>query len=78
MDYQNIFERATCNDLVYLDPPYQGTGMNGGFNYAGNITFDEFVISLYELNNKSIPFILSFDDEPGIKLMGIHCLIVWR
>jgi DNA adenine methylase len=34
-DYQNILDLATNEDLVYMDPPYQGTGMNGGFNYSG-------------------------------------------
>lgn len=69
-DYQHILNTATNNDLVYLDPPYQGTGMNGGFNYAGNIKFDEFVISLIDLNNRSIPYILSFDGRTGDKTYG--------
>lgn len=69
-DYQHILNIATSNDLVYLDPPYQGTGMNGGFNYAGNIEFDEFIISLVDLNNRSIPFILSFDGRTGDKTYG--------
>jgi len=53
-----------------MDPPYQGTGMNGGFNYAGNIDFDDFIISLYNLNKKNIPFILSFDGRTEDKTYG--------
>jgi len=69
-DYQSIFDLAKDNDLVYLDPPYQGTGVNGGFNYAGNIEFDNFVVSLYDLNNRNVPYILSYDGRTGTKTYG--------
>ena len=69
-DYDNILENATEYDLIYMDPPYQGTGINGGFNYAGNIDFDDFIISLYKLNRKDIPFILSFDGRTENKTYG--------
>lgn len=70
-DYQKILDLATSNDLVYMDPPYQGTGLNGGFNYAGNIEFDSFVTSLFELNNNNVPYILSYDGRTGDKTYGI-------
>jgi len=70
VDYSQILIRATPNDLVYMDPPYQGTGQSGGFNYAGNIDFNDFIISLYELNRRSIPYILSFDGRTGNKTFG--------
>ena len=69
-DYSNILDDASENDLIYMDPPYQGTGMNGGFNYSGNIEFDNFIVSLFELNNKGIPYILSFDGRTGDKTFG--------
>lgn len=69
-DYQKILDLSTDNDLVYMDPPYQGTGVNGGFNYAGNIEFDNFVVSLFDLNNKNVPFILSYDGRTGNKTYG--------
>lgn len=69
-DYQKVLDLATSDDLVYMDPPYQGTGVNGGFNYAGNIEFDNFVVSLYELNNNNVPYILSFDGRTGDKTFG--------
>lgn len=69
-DYQNVLDIATANDLVYMDPPYQGTGLNGGFNYAGNIGFGNFVTSLIELNNNNIPYILSYDGRTGDKTYG--------
>jgi DNA adenine methylase len=69
-DYSQIFDLAMPDDLVYLDPPYQGTGMNGGFNYSGNIEFDSFIVSLIELNNRQVPYILSFDGRTGDKVHG--------
>jgi DNA adenine methylase len=70
-DYSNILDMTTPDDLVYLDPPYQGTGLNGGFNYSGNIDFDSFNVSLFELNHKNIPYILSFDGRTGDKTFGV-------
>ncbi|MCK9220771.1 MAG: DNA adenine methylase [Bacteroidales bacterium] len=69
-DYSNILDLATPTDLVYMDPPYQGTGLNGGFNYSGNIEFESFVVSLFELNHKNVPYILSFDGRTGDKTYG--------
>lgn len=69
-DYQNVLDLATADDLVYMDPPYQGTGVNGGFNYAGNIEFDDFVVSLFELNDNNVPYILSYDGRTGDKTYG--------
>lgn len=69
-DYQNILDIAKQDDLIYMDPPYQGTGINGGFNYAGNIEFENFVLSLFELNKNNIPYILSYDGRTGEKTFG--------
>jgi DNA adenine methylase len=69
-DYSLILENATPKDLIYMDPPYQGTGQNGGFSYAGNIDFYDFIISLSELNKREIPYILSFDGRTGDKTFG--------
>lgn len=71
MDYLEILEVADFNDLIYMDPPYQGTGLNGGFNYAGNIEFDNFILSLFELNQRKIPYILSYDGRTGDKTFGV-------
>lgn len=70
-DYIKVLDTATSKDLVYINPPYQGTGLNGGFNYAGNIEFENLIISLFELNQKNIPYILSYDGRTGDKTFGI-------
>src|SRR6218665_2094081 len=69
-DYADMLDLAVPGDLIYMDPPYQGTGVNGGFNYAGRIEFDRFAVSLFELNRKNIPYILSYDGRTGNKTFG--------
>lgn len=70
MDYEQILDKAYKDDLVYLDPPYQGTGQNGGFRYMQDINHDDFILSLFKLNKRNIPFILSYDGRTGEKHFG--------
>lgn len=68
--YEDLIDNLSANDLVYLDPPYQGTGKNGGFRYFADVGYDDFVTSLFLLNKKNIPFILSYDGRTGNKIFG--------
>ena len=70
VDYEKILGMATENDLVYMDPPYQGTAKNGGFRYMEDLNHENFVISLYKLNKRNIPFILSYDGPTDNKTYG--------
>lgn len=70
VDYEKILNMATENDLVYMDPPYQGTAKNGGFRYMEDLNHENFVISLYKLNKRNIPFILSYDGRTENKTYG--------
>lgn len=69
-DYKQIFELATPNDLVYMDPPYQGTSTNRDQRYFSGIGFSEFVDSLGHLNEKGVPFLISYDGKTGNKTYG--------
>ena len=70
MHYSDIFQMITTEDLVYMDPPYQGTGLNGGFNYAGIVEYTKFIDDLAYLQQKNISFILSYDGKTGQKSYG--------
>jgi len=70
LSYEGLIDDLNLNDLVYLDPPYQGTGKNGGFRYFEDVKFDGFITSLFVLNKKKIPFILSYDGRTGDKVFG--------
>lgn len=70
LDYKQILTMATEDDLIYMDPPYQGTFVNGGFRYYGDIELAGFIDSLKNLSGKKVPFILSYDGRTGNKTFG--------
>ncbi len=70
LDYKQVLIMAKENDLIYMDPPYQGTFVNGGFRYYGDIILADFIASLQALNARKIPFILSYDGRTGDKTFG--------
>ncbi len=70
LSYKKIFDKALETDLLYLDPPYQGTGKNGGFRYFEDVKHDDFVANLMKLNQRKIPFLLSYDGRTGSKVFG--------
>ncbi len=69
-NYRDVLELSTPDDLVYMDPPYQGVCGNRDTRYLAGIQFWEFVAELEELNNKSIKFIISYDGRTGKKMHG--------
>jgi DNA adenine methylase len=69
-DYEKILDMATEKDLLYMDPPYQGTSKNGGFRYSEDLNHEHFLISLFKLNKRNIPFILSYDGRTENKTYG--------
>lgn len=69
-DYKEVLKKATSKDLIYMDPPYQGVCATGDPRYFSGIDFDEFMRELKKLNEKNIPFILSYDGRTGKKSYG--------
>ena len=69
-DFNNCIENATSNDLVYLDPPYQGTSYGPDKRYAHQLERDDLIKSLHSLDEKSIPYVLSYDGRMGNKTYG--------
>lgn len=69
-DYKMVLKQATAKDLVYMDPPYQGVCTAGDPRYFSGINFNEFIQELNTLNEKAIPFILSYDGRTGKKSYG--------
>jgi DNA adenine methylase len=53
-----------------MDPPYQGVCSTGDPRYFSGIDFDEFMHELKRLNNRNVPFILSYDGRTGKKSYG--------
>lgn len=70
VDYRKVLKLATKKDLIYMDPPYQGTCLNKDPRYYSSVDFNDFVETLDELKNREISFILSYDGKTGDKIHG--------
>jgi DNA adenine methylase len=70
VNYLDILEKAKPDDLVYLDPPYQGVCGNRDTRYLESVQFCEFVEALSKLNTRSIRYIVSYDGRTGKKSYG--------
>lgn len=73
VDYKEIFKMATPQDLIYIDPPYQGTSNREDprdNRYIAGVQFEEFVEALRTLNERNIRYIVSYDGQTGDKVIG--------
>jgi DNA adenine methylase len=69
-DFRDILVSCNKQDLVYMDPPYQGTSFTRDHRYSDGLSFDEFSESLHQLNTNSISYIISYDGQTGVKTHG--------
>ena len=69
-DFRTALEGATSDDLVYMDPPYQGTSGAKDQRYAYILQLDDLISALEDLNKREVPYILSFDGTCGDKVYG--------
>nr|VFK55553.1 MAG: DNA adenine methylase [Candidatus Kentron sp. TC] len=69
-DFRKVANRAKPRDLVYMDPPYQGTSFTRDHRYLTGISYDDFVDALTEMNEKRISFIISYDGITGNNAHG--------
>lgn len=64
-DYRKLLAKSTSDDIVYLDPPWQGTSGNRDPRYAFQLDLEELVNELSILNKRNISYLLSFDGSCG-------------
>lgn len=69
-DYEEVLAIADMKDVVYMDPPYQGTSFTRDHRYFGGLSFEQFVDSLSMLNDRNISYIISYDGHTGDKMHG--------
>jgi len=69
-DYRATLAEATPEDVVYMDPPYQGVCDTRDHRYCGHVDFDSFALSLRDLNDRAVAFIVSYDGRTGGKVHG--------
>jgi len=70
LDYREVLGDASPADLVYMDPPYQGVCKERDSRYVKAVEFDDFVAELEKLNDRAVPFIVSYDGRTGDKAYG--------
>ncbi len=70
-NYRDVVLKATEDDLVYMDPPYQGVCGNRDTRYLASVQFCEFVEVLEKLNDRGIRYIVSYDGRTGSKVHGV-------
>lgn len=71
VDYRVVLEQATADDIVYLDPPYQGTSGTKNQRYLSGLSYSELVSSLADLEQRKIGFLLSYDGCCGSTRYGL-------
>lgn len=70
LDYKKLLPNIHKSDLVYMDPPYQGVCEDRDSRYFSGIDYYEFVKFLSNLNEKNVPYIISYDGKSGNKKYG--------
>ncbi len=69
-DFREVVCNAGPDDLVYMDPPYQGTSENGDPRYYSGLPYWEFVDALDSMNCRNTSYIVSYDGWTGSKRHG--------
>lgn len=69
-DFAAVVAQARPDDLVYLDPPWQGTTLGKDRRYHAGLTRERLVETLRRLNERGVPFLLSYDGRCGDQKYG--------
>lgn len=70
LDFQEVFKQCDEHDLLYMDPPYQGTSFVRDNRYYQGVYRSDLIEGLKLLNEKRIDFLLSYDGKCGTKEYG--------
>jgi DNA adenine methylase len=70
LDYKEAVTQATPDDLIYMDPPYQGVCGEWDPRYLKGVSVDEFVEVLESLNYREIKYLVSYDGRTGERVHG--------
>jgi DNA adenine methylase len=69
-DYREVLEDARPEDIVYMDPPYQGVCGDRDGRYIKGLSFEDFTRELRKLNERRISYILSYDGRANERVYG--------
>ena len=69
-DFRDVLAAADEHDVVYMDPPYQGTSGERDSRYLAGLSVDDFVTALDGLNSRGLRYVISYDGRTGDKSYG--------
>lgn len=61
---------AGPSDLIYMDPPYQGTTYGRDKRYAAGLDREALIDALHDFDVRNVPYVLSYDGQHGEKTYG--------
>lgn len=70
LEYKDVLSNVNEDDVVYMDPPYQGVCGDRDSRYFAGLSHDEYVSALADLNNRQIRYAVSYDGRTGNKTFG--------
>lgn len=70
LDYKDVLFNVNEDDIVYMDPPYQGVCGDRDSRYFSGISYSEYVSALARLNDRQIRYAVSYDGRTGNKAFG--------
>lgn len=70
LDYRDVLRECGSDDLIYMDPPYQGVCKSRDNRYAPKVDHEQFWDALNDLNQRGCLFIVSYDGRMGDKQYG--------
>jgi DNA adenine methylase len=70
LGYENVLANVRADDVVYMDPPYQGVCGERDSRYFAGIAYDDFVAQLAVLNLKNVRYLVSYDGRLGNRSYG--------
>jgi DNA adenine methylase len=69
-DFRTVLAEVQPEDIVYMDPPYQGTSEGRDSRYVQGVPRQSMIDLLTLLNDRGVEYILSYDGHCGTKTYG--------
>jgi DNA adenine methylase len=69
-DFRETLAEVRADDVVYMDPPYQGISGGRDRRYFQGVALHDLVTELNRLNVRGVPFLLSYDGTCGDRAYG--------
>ncbi|HEY7951348.1 MAG TPA: DNA adenine methylase, partial [Solirubrobacteraceae bacterium] len=70
LDFADAVAEATTRDLVYMDPPWEGTSKGSNKRYRDWLARERLIEVLEDLDARGVSYILSYDGRHGAKSYG--------